>query len=54
MMKRLLLPALVVGLGFGLIEWFGWRDVTPGAVAVLAGATGLGNLVFFAISRRLG
>jgi hypothetical protein len=45
---------LSVGLGFGLIEWFGWRDVTPGAVAVLAGATGLGNLVFFAISRRLG
>jgi hypothetical protein len=44
---------LSVALGFGLIQWFGWRDVTPGAVAVLAGATGLGNVVFFAISRRL-
>jgi hypothetical protein len=45
---------LSVALGFGLIQWFGWREVTPGAVAVLAGATGLGNLAFFVISRRLG
>ena len=45
---------LSVALGFGLIQWFGWRDVTPGMIAVLAGATGLGNLVFFAISRKLG
>jgi len=43
-----------VGVGFGLIQWFGWHDVTPGMVAVLAGATGLGNLAFFAIARRLG
>ena len=42
-----------VGLGFALIQWFGWQEVTPGMVAVLAGATGLGNLVFFAISRKL-
>lgn len=45
---------LSVALGFGLIQWFGWQEVTPGLVAVLAGATGLGNLVFFAVSRRLG
>ncbi|HWU77351.1 MAG TPA: DUF6249 domain-containing protein [Rhodanobacter sp.] len=45
---------LSVGLGFGLIQWFGWHDVTPGMVAVLAGATGLGNLVFFAVARKLG
>ena len=45
---------LSVGLGFGLIQWFGWQEVTPGLIAVLAGATGLGNLVFFAISRRIG
>lgn len=44
---------LSLALGFGLVQWFGWTDVTPGLVAVLAGATGLGNLVFFAISRRL-
>lgn len=45
---------LSVGVGFGLIQWFGWQDVTPGMIAVLAGATGLGNLVFFAIARRIG
>jgi hypothetical protein len=45
---------LSVGAGFGLIQWFGWQDVTPGMVAVLAAATGLGNLAFFAVSRKLG
>jgi hypothetical protein len=44
---------VALALGFGLIQWFGWQDVTPGMVAVLAGATGLGNLVFFALSRRM-
>jgi len=44
---------VALALGFGLIQWFGWQDVTPGMVAVLAGATGLGNLAFFAISRKL-
>lgn len=42
-----------VALGFGLIQWFGWREITPGLVAVLVGSTGLGNLVFFAVSQRL-
>lgn len=45
---------LSVALGFGLIQWYGWREVTPGLIAVLAGATGLGHLVFYAISCRLG
>lgn len=45
---------LSVALGFGLIQWFGWQEVTPGLIAVLAGATGLGNLAFFALSRRIG
>ncbi|MBD8900504.1 hypothetical protein [Rhodanobacter sp. DHG33] len=45
---------LSVALGFGLIQWFGWQDVTPGLVAVLAGATGLGNLVFYLVARKLG
>ncbi|MEP7184870.1 MAG: hypothetical protein ABI767_03440 [Rhodanobacter sp.] len=44
---------LSVVVGFGLIQWFGWQDMTPGMVAVLAGATGLGNLVFFAVARKL-
>jgi hypothetical protein len=42
-----------IALGFGLIQWFGWEEVTPGLVAVLAGSTGLGNLAFYAISRKL-
>ncbi|HTH67015.1 MAG TPA: DUF6249 domain-containing protein [Rhodanobacter sp.] len=45
---------LAVGVGFGLIQWFGWQQVTPGMIAVLAVVTGLGNLVFFTISRKLG
>jgi hypothetical protein len=44
---------LALGVGFGLIQWFGWQEVTPGLIAVLALATGLGNLAFFAISRKL-
>lgn len=38
---------LSVALGFGLIEWAGWTEITPGLIAVLVGATGFGNLVFF-------
>ena len=45
---------IFVGLAFCLIQWFGWPEVTPGMVAVLAGATGLGNLLSFAVSRTLG
>jgi hypothetical protein len=44
---------LALALGFGLVHWFGWQQVTPGLIAVLAGATGLGNLAFFAISRNV-
>lgn len=43
-----------LAIGFGLIQWFGWQEVTPGLIAVLAAVTGLGNLAFFAISRRIG
>ena len=45
---------LAIGVGFGLIEAGGWNDVTPGVVAVLAGATGLGNLAYYFLSRRMG
>jgi hypothetical protein len=45
---------IALAAGFGLIQAFGWQDLTPGLVAVLAGATGLGNLAFYAIARRLG
>ena len=42
-----------LAVGFALIEYFGWRDVTPGAIAVLLGATGVGNLISFAVSRNM-
>jgi hypothetical protein len=42
-----------LAIGFALIEFFGWDEVTPGAIAVLLGATGVGNLVSFYISRSL-
>ena len=47
----IVLTALAVG--FGLVEYFGWDDVTPGAIAMLLGATGVGNLVFYSIARNL-
>jgi len=28
---------LSVALGFGLIEWAGWTEITPGLIAVLVG-----------------
>jgi hypothetical protein len=44
---------VALAIGFGLIQSFGWQELTAGMVAILAGATGLGNLAFFAISRRM-
>lgn len=44
---------MALAAGFGLIEFFGWDDVTPGAIAVLLGATGIGNLAFYSIARNL-
>jgi hypothetical protein len=45
---------LAVALGFGLVEAGGWTEITPGVIAVLAGATGLGNLAYYFFARRLG
>ena len=42
-----------LAVGFALIEYFGWDEVTPGAIAVLLGATGIGNLVSYSVSRNL-
>ena len=44
---------VALAVGFGLVEWMGGERVTPGVVAVLLGATGLGNLAFFLLERRL-
>jgi len=45
---------VALGIGFALIQSLGWQDLTAGLVAVLALATGLGNVVFYMIARRLG
>lgn len=37
--------------GLALIEWIGWEEPTAGMFAVLVGATGIGNLGFFAIAQ---
>ena len=41
-----------IAIGFGLIEAGGWQEITPGVVAVLAGATGVGNLAYYFLTRR--
>jgi hypothetical protein len=44
---------VALAVGFALIETFSWDELTPGVCAVLLGATGLGNLVYYFASRRL-
>ena len=39
-----------LAVAFGLIEIFNWQDVGPGAIALLIGATGIGNLAFYKIA----
>jgi hypothetical protein len=43
---------VALACGAGLIEVFGWRDVTPGAVAAIVLPVGLGELTFFFLSQR--
>ena len=45
---------VALALGFGIVEAAGWQDITPGVIAVLIGAIGIGNLASFAASRKLG
>ncbi|MEO8017013.1 MAG: hypothetical protein ABI769_04305 [Pseudomonadota bacterium] len=43
---------VAMAVGAALIEAFGWRDFTPGAVAAVVGPLGAGELLFFFLSRR--
>ena len=45
---------VALALAFGVIQAAGWEEVTPGVIALLVGATGLGNLVYYVVARRLG
>jgi len=44
---------IALACGFGLMEAFDLRDFTPGVLAILLGATGVGNLVAYHLSRKL-
>jgi hypothetical protein len=44
---------VLLSVGFGLVELLGADRVTPGVIALLLGATGLGNLAYYFLVRRL-
>lgn len=43
---------VALALGFGLVDAGAWDQVTPGVIAILLGATGLGNLAYYFIARK--
>jgi putative exporter of polyketide antibiotics len=43
---------LALAIGFGLVELTGADRVTPGVIALLLGATGLGNLAYYGLQRK--
>ncbi len=45
---------IALAIGFGIVQGAGWTEVNPGVIALLIGALGLGNLGFYALSRKLG
>ena len=45
---------VALALGFGIVQAAGWQEITPGVIAVLVGAIGIGNLASFAAARKLG
>ena len=44
---------LALGIGFAAVDLQGVQEVTPGVIAALLVATGLGNLAYFISARRL-
>jgi hypothetical protein len=42
----------LLAAGFGIIQAAGWQDLNPGVVAILVACTGIGNLAYYAISRK--
>jgi hypothetical protein len=41
-----------LSVGFAIVELEGWSHPSPGALAVLLAATGLGNVVSYLVCRR--
>lgn len=44
---------VALAIAFGLIQAAGWSEFTPGVIALLVGVTGLGNLAYYVVSRKL-
>jgi len=45
---------VALGLGFAAISSRGFDEVTPMTLAILLGATGLGNLAYYLLTRKQG
>lgn len=43
---------VAIGIGFALIQVFGWTDMGPASAAVITICAGLGLLAFHAVTRR--
>ena len=43
-----------LAVGFGIVQGAGWDELNPGVIAVLLGATGIGNLAYYLLARKLG
>ena len=44
---------VALAAGFGMVELIDVDRVTPGVIALLLGATGVGNLAYYLLERRL-
>jgi hypothetical protein len=42
---------VALAIGFGVLEAFNWEEPSPAVFAVLLGATGIGNLAAYYLSR---
>ncbi len=45
---------VALAIGFGIVQGAGWTEINPGVIALLVGSLGLGNLAFYALSRKMG
>lgn len=43
---------VALAIAFGLIDAIGWDDLTPGGIALLLGATGIGNLLHYWVAKQ--
>lgn len=45
---------VALAIGFAVVDAGNWNEITPAVIAILLGATGLGNLAYYAIARKQG